>query len=386
MNKWNELNPPHIVDIVKAIVNLIVKRLKIRELFKDSQNLILDKVTINENIRNVSFKISRGESLGIYYNSDNLDNHKEILKLFNTIKYENKAFSGKIKIFGKYIQLLKTGEFKNLLILPQTIDSKINSMKVKKGIKYNLDITPHLEDKNKILKERLKNEGLFSITEEWKEKEPFWRLMMKIEEFKEKKKLIEDILRITGLYNKRNKKFSELTHLEYFLFLLGRSVLQNPLLIMFSIPEKLLNRLQYERFISHINKIKKLFHIPLIIHGPQEIISNCDKVLTITKNLTLSGTIKDLREKIPQHGEVLTIELDNPNKEELTKMFSIKSIVIKEERKYEKYKIFPKKDPNEVIERLIEIFGVNLYNFRRSRASLSEYTEFLNLQPHMKIK
>jgi hypothetical protein len=72
--------------------------------------------------------------------------------------------------------------------------------------------------------------------------------------------------------------------------------------------------------------------------------------------------------------------LDHPNQEELERFFSIDSVIIIEERRNEKYKIFPKKDPQDIIEQLIDIFGLNMFNFRKVKVSLSEFTELIELE------
>ena len=80
--------------------------------------------------------------------------------------------------------------------------------------------------------------------------------------------------------------------------------------------------------------------------------------------------------ELPQFGEILTIELSNPEKEDLQKMNDLESIIFIEERREEKYILFLKEDPEEIIMQLINIFGPKLYNFRRFKASLGEYLEF----------
>jgi hypothetical protein len=51
---------------------------------------------------------------------------------------------------------------------------------------------------------------------------------------------------------------------------------------------------------------------------------------------------------------------------------------IQEERKNEKYKIFLKDDPNKIILKLTELFGLNLFSFKRSKAKLGDYVEFFD--------
>ena len=92
-----------------------------------------------------------------------------------------------------------------------------------------------------------------------------------------------------------------------------------------------------------MDKIKKDFHIIVIFHGPEEIISNCDKILTITEKATKIGTLEEYIEELPQYGEIITVELNNPDPSHISQLKLIDEIdVIIEERRDEKYRIFLK--------------------------------------------
>ncbi|MHA1193935.1 MAG: hypothetical protein ACTSP9_16875 [Promethearchaeota archaeon] len=57
--------------------------------------------------------------------------------------------------------------------------------------------------------------------------------------------------------------------------------------------------------------------------------------------------------------------------------FDLKRIsLILEERKNEKYKLFIKENPNEVLVNLTELFGSKLFSFKRTRATLLDYIDF----------
>jgi len=147
---------------------------------------------------------------------------------------------------------------------------------------------------------------------------------------------------------------------------------------MFSIPFGILGKLEYEKFNSYMNKIKENFHVVLIFHGPEEIISNCDKILTITKDTSKIGSLKDYIESLPQYGEILNLVLNNPEDLSIQKLKEMKEIdVIIEERKNEKFKIFMKDSIPEVIIQIIELLGPSLHSFRRSTASIGEFLEYV---------
>jgi ABC-type multidrug transport system ATPase subunit len=147
---------------------------------------------------------------------------------------------------------------------------------------------------------------------------------------------------------------------------------------MFSIPFGILGKLEYEKFNSYMDKIKENFHVILIFHGPEDIISNCDRILTITKNTSKIGSIKDYIEELPQFGEILSIELNNPDDSSIQKLKEMKEIeVLIEERKNEKFKIFIKNNITDVIIQITELLGSSLFSFKRSTASIGDYMEFV---------
>jgi hypothetical protein len=146
---------------------------------------------------------------------------------------------------------------------------------------------------------------------------------------------------------------------------------------MFLLPKGLLGRLEFEKFSDYMEKIKKIFHIVLIFYGPKEIVSKCDQILIITKKETEIGSINEIIEKLPQSGEILEIELNRALEAEIKKMYELKSAIFKEERKNEKFKIYLKEDPDKIILQLMEIYGSKLYSFKRFKATLGEYLEFL---------
>ena len=129
---------------------------------------------------------------------------------------------------------------------------------------------------------------------------------------------------------------------------------------------------------AYCSRIKENFHLVLLFHGPQEIVSNCDQILTITKSTSKIGSFKDYIESLPQYGEILNIELNNPDMLSIQNLKQMKEIVrIIEERKNEKFKIFIKDNIPEVVIQITELLGSSLYSFKRSTATIGEYMEFI---------
>ena len=377
IKNWDTENPPHIYEIVGRLCDIVSTLVKIKKLKKNSQYLVLNHVTLGDMTDNLSFKIHRGKSIGIIFDEKSLnkiDPRLELMILFETIAGSKHDYSGSIGIFGKPTLLLSQSEKDKIFILPQAYDSIIRKMKIKKAIQYKIHLNEIYKKKKDNFSVMLKKAGLNQSLEEVMED------FLKTRSYKinRQKVYIKKVLESTGLLNKKNKRFSSLTPLEYLLFSITRALIQTPTIIMFLIPFGILGKLEYEKFNSYMDKIKENFHVVLIFHGPEEIISKCDQILTITKTTSKIGTIKDYIEELPQYGEILSIELNNPDNSLIQKLKEMKEIdVLIEERKNEKFKIFIKNSITDVIIQITELLGPSLYSFKRFTASIVDYMEFI---------
>ncbi|MBY9005390.1 MAG: hypothetical protein KGD63_01395 [Candidatus Lokiarchaeota archaeon] len=382
LKNWNELKPPHIVDTLNHLINLIIKCLKIQNYYKNFQHLTLDNIVIGKKIKKISFRAHRGQSIGFLYKGNSNENIEvsSIKKLFNVICGETKVFSGVISVFGKFLQLTNKKELVNLIHIPDQVDSKLRNMKLKRAIKYNSKIT--LKKKEKKTSEPNKNQfkqNSIKFNNQLFLKIPLLKGISFLRNFNKKNEHIEKVMEVTGLIGKIKTKVNELTPLDTLLFLIARALFQTPRIIMFSIPKGLMNRLEYERLNKYLELIKKRFHVVILIHGPEIIVSKCEKIVTITGKKVDTGTMTQLLRKIPQSGELISIELNYPNQQDIKKLFELGTAIVIEERKSEKYKLFPKEDPNNLIKKIIHIFGKDLQSFKRYKASLNEFVEFLEI-------
>ena len=330
IKNWNLENPPHIVDLIESIVNV-----------KDnSQDVILNDVSITDTIQNISFKVHRGQSLGIYFDPSELEltgNDSGIYKLFDTISGKNTDFSGEISIFGETSQLTNLNGIEGVYLASGDIDPRIEHNSIHKAILHNIHIKGKRKNKNILLKKALE---------------------------------------ATGLLNRKREKLFKLSKLDRILFTISRALLTLQQVILIKLPLTGISRLEGEQINRLIQNIKRKFHTVLIIHGPKEIISKCDQIITIKKNQVEIGTLKYFISKMPQSGDLVTIELDNPSKDTLAKMRAIKSALFIEERKNEKYKIYCiNEHPNIIINKLMGSIGDYIYNYKIHKASLKDYLE-----------
>ncbi|MFX0074338.1 MAG: hypothetical protein ACFE96_02770 [Candidatus Hermodarchaeota archaeon] len=377
IKNWDVDNPSHVFEIVETLCEIIPTRVNIKELKDNSQYLTLNRVSVGNIIENLSFKIHRGKSIGIIFDEKRLKNSDprlDLLNLFDTIAGNQIDFSGTIEVFGKATLLLSKQEKEKIFILPQAYDSKIMKMRIKKALKYNANLDEIYKKKKSDFSIILRDAGLAQSLDEIMGD----FLKEKSYSFSRKKQFIKKVLESTGLLNKKNKKFSKLTPLEFLLFSITRALIQSPTIVMFSIPFGILGKLEYEKFNSYMDNVKENFHIVLIFHGPEEIVSNCDQILTITKSTSKIGSFNEYIDGLPHYGEILNIELNDPDEEVIQKLREMNEIdLIIEERKREKFKIFIKSNIPEVIIRITELLGPSLYSFKRSTASIGEYMEYI---------
>ncbi len=381
IKNWDEYNPLRVYELIKKIVNLVAKRLNILSFKEDSQHLIFENVSVKLVIQKISFKLHRGQSLGIVYNpQDAYESEKDRIStphiLFDLITGNLIKFSGRLIIFGTNVQLLSKAKLGQIFIIEPELDKKVKGMSVKKAIKHNLQV------ESKFIEERIEFEKLLKQANLWNPIDEISGTAYKIisqgplQKWKRRNDFIQEVLDDIGLFNKKKKKLSELSAIDHILFSFGRVLVQSPSIIMISIPEGLLTKLQINLFNDFVKKIKEKYHLIVIIHGSDQITSECDEIITISGTKAQVGSIDDFLEQIPQEGEVISIELSDPSEAALTKIKEIQNAIFIEERKNEKYKIFTADDPNDLIQNLMKILGPSLYNFRRYKASISDYLEF----------
>ncbi len=387
IKNWDVEIPLHVVDLIEVLIDLIVQKLKIDNLNKDSQHLLLENLTISNEIFELSFKIHRGRSLGIVYRNIFFPNDiLAITNLFNTIAGKNQDFLGKIKIFGRHVQLTTRKEMDRIIILSNSINSRMEKMTIKKAIRHNIRIVPIWKSRKRSLEKAMKRVNLMlrrdeimAIIEEQS------TLVSQISRWRNKKNFIEEALQVSGLVNKKKEKISRLSPLYRLLFSISRALLKSPNIIMFSLPSRRFDRLEFSNFQNYLDKIKKMFHVSFIIHCPEEIFSSFNQILTITEVQNEIGTLNDFLKRLPHSGEILSIELNNPSEKALGEMFELSSTIFLEERKNEKYKIISFDDHDKIIFKLMKIFGPSLFNFKKLRASLEEYLLYMELKKGDKL-
>ena len=357
IKNWDSKEPPHMFELIESLFCIE----------EGSQHLVINELFVTDNLKDITFNLHRGMSIGIFYEKERETKKSPLTKFFEIIAGNRTDFSGDIKIFGKYIQLTSMEDLKKNIIASHVIDSKMHSMKIKKAIRQNIDIKPKWKIRKRVTPSRSKISGRLNRID---------KLITLSPKYKTKKKLLNTALEVTGLLNRKKERISNLSKIERLLFSISKALLKSPNVIMFSVPPGEFNQIQGENFNRFMNIIKEKFHVALIIHGNKKIVANCDKILTIRGSVIELGKLDDFLLKLP-HSDIITIELDNPDLKALNKMFDIKNTIFVTERRNERYKIFTKVNPDELINQILEIVGPYVYNFKKSKASFREYLEFL---------
>lgn len=347
MKSWSEEAPLGISYIIDELMKKARSK-KGEDWNSESQQIIMEDVLVSNKIPLISLKVHRGQTIGIVYGgSAQLKGDLVIInEIFRCICGLQKPIQGEIKIFGR--SMIQTGEqLRNSMIIVSTsLDAKLESLSVMNCLKKG------------------------------------GRISLANTQFKRKKQFIKEIIEISMLKDKEDELILNLNTIERLKVSIGLALLRNPNIILFSVPKGSLGRLEMTSFNQYLKRISETFHTVLVIHGPKEIVSVCNKILTISDDKADSGTIEDLVLQIPQSGEVIEIELNNLNPDALNKrVFSsiFEDAIIIEERKNEKFKIFSQENPDDLIVKLMNIVGPFVYNFKRFKPSLSEYLEFKSI-------
>ncbi|MHA1723423.1 MAG: hypothetical protein ACTSYC_08040 [Promethearchaeota archaeon] len=381
IKEWDENEPLHIYELVEILIEKILNHFKMSSLLKDSQHLIFENVLLMSNVNKINIKLHKGQTLGIYIDPNHMTQEGMNLvlsKLHDFLIETKENFVGTIKIFGKHVQLLTTEEKNKIFIFSVEEEKDFKNLPLSKALKKGIRVKNPLKIQRKALEKILKKAGLFDLKDEiYEEIEKRARFFNVLRNWKLKKDFINELMEISGLIHKKDKKVDELNPLEFLIFSTCRILLQLPTIILIKIPPFYLNKLQYDKFNEFIKKIKAKYHVIFIFQAPEEIISQCNRILTISKFIVETGSLEDYRSKLPQAGEILLIELDNPKQEDIERMKNIESLLILEERKNEKYKIYTKRNPHEVFLLLIKIFGHHLYSFKKYQANLDDFIEYV---------
>jgi ABC-type multidrug transport system ATPase subunit len=288
-------------------------------------------------------------------------------------------FSGSIRIFGKYKRLLSDEELKRIVILPEALSSEVVSLKVKKAIKYNQNIRPKWTISSKELRRTLHDSKVLTFIDEMRAKNPLLEVIPLIKEYINKREFVKKILEMTGLIYKKKEIVEQLNPADFLRFQIARALARSPDLILFSLPPGVFNRIEFKKFKNQLEKIKREWHLIIFIHGPEDLVSKCDKVITLKEQEAETGTVEDFVKKIPKSDNLITIELTKANEEDLDILKEDAFLI--EERKHEKYKLYPKNDtdPDKLIKKIVQIFGEDLNNFKIFHGTLEEFIEYSHI-------
>jgi len=381
IQNWDELNPPHIVELIEKLIDIVLRRVRGLKYFKNYQIVMIKDMEVDNTVSDLSLKVHRGQSVGIIEatNKEGVIDRGRIMRIFTTIAQRDSDFSGSIRIFGKYKRLLSDEELNRIVILPEALSSEVVSLKVKKAIKFNQDIRPKWTITSKELRRTLHDSKILTFIDEMRAKNPLLEVVSSFKEYINKRDFVKKILEMTGLIYKKKEIVEQLNPADFLRFQIARALARSPDIILFSLPPGVFNRIEFKKFKNQLEKVKREWHLIIFIHGPEDLVSNCDKVITLKEREAETGTVEDFVKKIPKSDNLITIELTKANEEDLEILKEDAFLI--EERKHEKYKLYPKKDtdPDKLIKKIVQIFGEDLNNFKLFHGTLEEFIEYSHI-------
>jgi ABC-type multidrug transport system ATPase subunit len=327
LKKWKETNPLDFSEMFMDIETEIGIKIQDPEIWirKKNQYIEAKDLILGENYKDISFMVKKGEHLGIY-----CVNNELVDILFRVLSRQSKSYRGMLNIFG------------------------------------NQEITANSPDAYKYT--------IFWINYEYNDRE----LKQTIEKTIGGNKTIKKAaLEATLLDYDKKKRLSECSPLELLRVKISAALAMKPGAIAFRIPQQNIGKIEIEQFSRVLAKIKELFDVILIIHGPNELIQQCDKVAIIDEKLKTqkAGSITELCEDVPKTGEIIILQLTNPSEIDLEKMRQIPQTECIELRKNEKYKIFSQIRIESLTIQLFQLFGTKIYSYQRRALQLADLLE-----------
>ena len=337
IKKWKENSPTPISELLMDVETQIGSSLKEEEIWirKKTQFIETEDLVIGENYKEITFKVRKGEHLGIYSKSD-----QQVDSLFRILSRQSQSYRGKLNIFGnEESQSKNTEDYRSTIIW--------------------LNFTFSDEELNKKIKQ---------IVEAPR---------------KMKKKALEGVF----LDYDTSKRLRDCSEIELLRIKIANALCLQAGAIALRIPTENLGKMETEQISRIVTKIKENFDVILLIHGPKEIIENCDKILVLkdTEKTEKAGTLEELNEKMPETGEIILLQLSNPTQEEIATLYQLPDTEVIELRKGEKFKIFSRLNPETLIIQLFEKFGTKIFNLQRNKMRLGELLE-LNEFTHIDQK
>ncbi len=327
LKKWRETDPLDFSEMFTDIETEIGIKIEDPEIWirKQNQYIEANDLILGENYKDISFKVKKGEHLGIYCTNNELINN-----LFRVLSRQSKSYRGALKIFG------------------------------------NQELSPNAPDAYKFT--------IFWINYDYNDKE----LKQTIEKtVAGNPRIKKRALEATLLDYDKKKRLSECSPLELLRVKISAALAMNPGAIAFRILEQNIGKIEIEQFSRVLAKIKELFDVILIIHGPKELIQQCDKVALIDEKQKTqkAGSITELSEDAPKTGDIIILQLTNPNAEDIHKMRQIPQTEIIELRKNEKFKLFSQIRAESLIVQLFQLFGTKIYSYQRRALQLADLLE-----------
>ncbi len=324
---WDEANPKPLLSLFNELEDRIREQAQV-PIPRGSQILDFEKVKVRADAPEINCHLVRGQAMGLY-----TENAELIEDLYQTLGLGQPPLTGKIYFFGA--DFSPDCAHYDVREIAKGRPPALNSKSVANAAAYNLR-------RPKTVKNR--------------------------------KKHLNVLLALVRLENFAKKKVKALSDFEVWRLHLVRALYEDPSLLLVSMPREILTRLEIQQARDILDEVRTARNCVLIVAGPQDILANCDKVITLQKERSSEAhNYQKLIEETFGKSKVISLLLRRPDEGVVAKLSQIPGITLKVERKGEKFRLYAQKNPDDFLQEIFQVAGQEILSFEKLPPSLNDY-------------
>ncbi len=324
---WDETNPKPLLSLFNELEDRIRDQAHV-PIPRGSQILDFEKVKVRGDSPEINCHLVRGQAMGLFTEDTDL-----IEDLYQNLALGQQSLTGKIYFFGE--DFSPDCAHYGVREIAKGRPPALNSKSLASAASYSLRCPKSVKNRKKYLK---------------------------------------SLLALVHLENFAEKKVKSLSDFEVWRVHLLRALYEDPSLLLVSMPREMITRLEIQQARDILNEVKSARNCVLIVAGPQEIIANCDKVITLQKlKSSEAHDYQKLIEETFKSRKVISLLLRRPDESVVAKLNQIPGVTLKEERKGEKFRLYAQKNTDDFIQEIFQAAGQEILSFEKLAPSLSDY-------------
>ncbi len=324
---WDENNPKPLLSLFNELEDRIRDQAHI-PIPRGHQILDMEKIKVRGDAPEINLHLVRGQSLGLHTEDPIL-----VEELYQNLALGHPPLTGKFYFFGEE----SSPDFAahGIREIAKGRPPALNSKSVSAAITYNLRLPKSI---------------------------------------KNRKKHLRAILMLVRLENFASKKVKSLSDFEVWRVHLARALYEGPSLLLVSMLNEPITRLEIQQAKDILNEVKSTLNCVLIVAGPNELITSCDKVLTLQRlKASEAHVYQKLISETFGDSKVISLLLRRPDEGVVSKLTQIPGVTVKEERKGEKFRLYAQKNPDDLIQEIFLVVGQEILSFEKLAPALSDY-------------